>query len=371
MEWVDKFLADCRREALSPRTITMYSERLKVLQTTHGLDFEKCSQDDVNAAIDVLLKKSPSYAAGMVGMIKRALVYLGREELAKKIKPIRIKDREKRIRDKILKPEEIKKLIVGAESLQDRLMIEIFTETGCRLGELYNLRIKDVGFDEHSAILSLSGKSGTRMRRVYFAVPDLRSQLNNHTLRNDPDARLFCFGFHGATKFNLNTVYSRVRRLGLKVLKKKIYPHMFRHTKATEDTRLFNDRELMLLFGWTNPGMVGVYSHLTMRDVDDKDLVLHGKKRKEEILRPIVQIQRCESCGAENAPIAIYCSKCGQVLTSAIDEKTEKLESHAAELEAKVQLFQNTAVEALKRLDSLDAIVERIKKLEGEKKKSV
>jgi len=48
-------------------------------------------------------------------------------------------------------------------------------------------------------------------------------------------------------------------------------------------------------------------------------------------------------------------------------EKTKELETHTAELEAKVKLFQNTAVEALKRLDSLDAIVERIKKLEKEK----
>jgi len=364
MEWVERFLAGCRREALSPRTIKMYADRLRVLQDTYRLDLEKCRQEDAEAVIDVLLKKSPSYAAGMVGMIKRALVYLGREELAKKIKPIRIKDREKRIRDKILEPEEVKRLIVGAESLQDRLMIEIFTETGCRLGELYNLRIKDVQFDEHSAILSLSGKSGTRKRRVYVAIPDLRSQINNHPARNDPNARLFYFGFHGSTKFNMNTVYHRVRSLGLKVLKKKINPHMFRHTKATEDSRLFTDRELMQLFGWSNPGMVGVYSHLTMRDVDDKDLILHGKKMKEEVLKPIVQIQRCKSCGTENAPIAVYCSKCGQILGSAIDEKTK---SHVEAMEKRLVQYQNVAAEALTRLTNLETIVERIKKIEEKK----
>jgi len=357
MEWVDKFLAGCRREALSSRTIKMYADRLRVLQDTHRLDFEKCNQDDVNAVIDLLLKKSPSYAAGMVGMIKRAFVYLGREELAKKIKPIRIKDREKRIRDKILTPQEIKRLIVGAESLQDRLMIEIFTETGCRLGELYNLRIKDVGFDEYSAILSLSGKSGTRMRRAYVAVPDLRQQINNHPARNDPNARLFCFGFHGSTKFNLNTVYHRVRSLGLKVLKKPINPHMFRHTKATEDSRLFTDRELMQLFGWRNPGMVGVYSHLTMRDVDEKDLILHGKKRKEEVLRPIVQFLKCRSCETENAPVAIYCSKCGEILGEQVTlkEVVERMLTPENIMRFKALMGVKTEVESAKEKSSKTA----------------
>ena len=72
-----------------------------------------------------------------------------------------------------------------------------------------------------------------------------------------------------------------------------------------------------MLFGWKRPDMVGVYSHLSMRDVEDKDLVLHGMKRKEEVLRPLVKIQVCAECSQENAPVAIYCVQCGstQLLT--------------------------------------------------------
>lgn len=63
------------------------------------------------------------------------------------------------------------------------------------------------------------------------------------------------------------------------------------------------------------PEMVGVYAHLTMRDVEEKDLVLHGMKPKEEILRPISQVVKCV-CGQENAPIAVYCVGCGTLLAS-------------------------------------------------------
>lgn len=47
--------------------------------------------------------------------------------------------------------------------------------------------------------------------------------------------------------------------------------------------------------------MVGVYSHLSGRDVEDKDLVLHGLKSRDEILKPIMQARVCPKCKALNA----------------------------------------------------------------------
>lgn len=81
---------------------------------------------------------------------------------------------------------------------------------------------------------------------------------------------------------------------------------------------------MMVKFGWKRSDQVTVYSHLTMKEIDDKTLILHGLRRKEEVLKSIVKIQICESCGSENAPVAIYCFKSRQALTSAIDEKTQQ-----------------------------------------------
>ena len=91
---------------------------------------------------------------------------------------------------------------------------------------------------------------------------------------------------------------------------------MFRHTKATRDAKFFTDRELMALNGWTDPDTISVYVDLSMRDVEDKDLVVHGLKTKEEILRPISKPRNCPKCGEENAPVAVYCTTCGEVLAS-------------------------------------------------------
>ncbi len=107
-----------------------------------------------------------------------------------------------------------------------------------------------------------------------------------------------------------------IKRAGWKILHKPISPKMFRHTRATEDSRYFTDREIMKLYGWSSTAMVAVYSHLSMRDVEDKDLVLHGMKRKEEILRPLTQVIKCMKCDQENSPIAIYCAECGDILAN-------------------------------------------------------
>ena len=196
-------------------------------------------------------------------------------------------------------------------------------ETGGRRGEIYKLRIKDVQFDEYGAIVWLNGKTGVRRRRVYGAVADLRDQINNPK-RSDPEATLLCKP--DGSSFTSLQFYRHVKKMGWRILKKNIHPHMFRHSRATEDSRYFTDREMMKLFGWKRPEQVSVYSHLSMRDVEEKDLVLHGLKPREEILRPLTEIRRCPTCSQENAPIALYCVKCGAILQN---DKT-KLEHRTA-----------------------------------------
>jgi ribosomal protein L40E len=102
---------------------------------------------------------------------------------------------------------------------------------------------------------------------------------------------------------------------------------------------------MMQLYGWKSPTMVGVYSHLSSRDVEDKDLVLHGLKSRDEILKPIMEIRKCPKCGAENAPVAVYCHKCGA--TFGADEQSakerEELRNKVAHLELAVKMLQDAS----------------------------
>ena len=70
-------------------------------------------------------------------------------------------------------------------------MIGILIETGARRGELYNMRIKDVQFDEYSPIIWLHGKTGTRQRRVFNCAEDLKRYLEKHPDRTNPEAKFW------------------------------------------------------------------------------------------------------------------------------------------------------------------------------------
>ena len=308
-----------------------------------GLDLSSCSADELVASFRSLGDLERSTLRLRTVIVRMALKWLGRTELLKCVPLPRLEDRASKVQGKVLSREEVERLIAGAADVQDRLLIHLLYETGARIGEIYNLRVKDVQFDEHGAILWLNGKSGARRRRVYSCVPDLRRQVNDHPRLRDPEARLFHYGRRGSSDFHPFTLYLRVRNLGKEILNKRLHPHVFRHTRATEDSRYFTDREMMELFGWKRADMVTVYSHLSMRDVEDKDLVLHGLKPKEEILGPLTQIQRCPKCKQENAPIAVYCVKCGLVLSGL----------QAAHADATIK-------EAVERIKNLEQVVARL-----------
>ena len=59
-------------------------------------------------------------------------------------------------------------------------------------------------------------------------------------------------------------------------------------------------------------------------------------------MRPLVKIQVCPECGQENAPVAIYCVKCGAVLANQELTVMKKLfnDPHFIEREMKKVLEQ-------------------------------
>lgn len=313
LPWTKTFLDHCARSSVQPTTMRIYSFLVQSITNHYGLDLQTCTETQLLTTMDnIRTRTKPSSYSLYAGTSRRILRFLDRKDLADKIPMVRKPDRATQIKDQLLSPNEVESLIRGARNRVQRLLVELLFETGARCGEIANLRIRDIQFDEFSAIVALTGKTGTRKRRVFDAVPDLRAHLNDHPQKDNPDAPLFLTQ-HG-TRFGYSAIYDLIRTLGSKILKKDIHPHQLRHSKATQDSKFFTDREMMELYGWKSPIMVGTYSHLSMRDVDDKDLVLHGLKPREEVLRPLVHAQHCPTCKEANAPFSIYCVKCGHVL---------------------------------------------------------
>lgn len=100
--------------------------------------------------------------------------------------------------------------------------------------------------------------------------------LEEHPHRDNPEAAFWITA--RGERLAYQGMYKLIKRIGWKALRRNVYPHGFRHTAATNEARLFTDREMMIRYGRKRSDMVGVYAHLSARDVDDKDMMLHGLK---------------------------------------------------------------------------------------------
>jgi integrase len=251
--------------------------------------------------------------------------------------------------EELLSEDDIKRLVDAAENLRDKALILVLYESGCRIGELLTLRLKHVVFDEYGAVLMVSGKTGQRGVRIVFSAPKLQQWVENHPLKDDPDAPLWVT--RGTSKRNTILTYGSVSTL-LRMLakragiKKRVYPHLFRHSRATHLANHLTEAQMKQYFGWVQGSrMASIYVHLSGRDVDRALLRLNGINLGEEVREEIKSLV-CPRCRARNSPDARFCSKCGLCL----DPKTAM---QVDELKAKIDRLINELIKNPKYLESL------------------
>jgi len=98
----------------------------------------------------------PSTYRNIVMYTRKFYKFMGRKDVYEAVQIPRItQDRL----PKILSKQEVYALTKGAENLRDRAIIEVLREIACRVGELVNIRIKDVTFDGHGARIILREKT--------------------------------------------------------------------------------------------------------------------------------------------------------------------------------------------------------------------
>jgi integrase len=217
----------------------------------------------------------------------------------------------------MLSEEEIKKMIDACEHPRDRALVASLYESGARISELGNLKIKHVKFDQYGAVLMVDGKTGMRRVRIIFSSPYLATWLENHPFRTDPEA--FVWIGIGTVGRNEPMVYGAIRmhlkRIAQKAgIKKRIHPHLFRHSRSTHLAKHLTEAQMKQYLGWVQGSdMAAIYVHLSGRDVDNALLRMHGivtEDTKDVQMSP----KQCTRCTTMNAPTTKFCSKCGLAL---------------------------------------------------------
>ena len=116
------------------------------------------------------------------------------------------------------------------DNTRDLAMIDLLYSTGIRVGELVNLNIGDINFEERECVVY--GK-GDKERRVYFDAKAKVHLMEYIESRKDKNPALFVTLDAPYDRLKISGVEIRLRQLGRELGLERIHPHKFRRTMAT------------------------------------------------------------------------------------------------------------------------------------------
>lgn len=157
--------------------------------------------------------------------------------------------------------------------LRNLLLLEILFDTGLRVSEAVNIKIKDIDFKNHS--IRVLGK-GSKERIVYFgdyASNYLEEYLSlREGIKSSDDEYLFWNkNYQKLTRRGAEYLINNIAKKAL--LKQKITPHTLRHTFATEMLNNGCDiRSVQELLGHKSLSTTGIYTHVTNEVVREEYL---------------------------------------------------------------------------------------------------
>jgi len=320
---LEEFSEYCIAEGLAFTSIDKHLFGLRNVATWAKKDLEKTDKRDMVRILGLLEKShySPEVKHGTKVTIKKFYKWLnGGEEYPEKVKWIRTSmNGKKRLPKELLSIEDVMNMINAADHIRDKALISLLYESGLRIGELLSLMIKNIYFDEYGAkILIPEGKTGMRKIRLVSSVPHLATWIENHPFKDNPESHLWV-GIGTRNKNDLigyQNARTLIKNLAKKAnIKKRINPHLFRHSRATFIANHFTEAQMNHYFGWVQGSkMPSTYVHLSGRDIDGAVLKLHGLKEHEKIKEELLSPKKCHRCEKENPATGKFCLRCGAPL---------------------------------------------------------
>ena len=256
--------------------------------------------------------------------------------------------KDKVSREELITQAELDRLLYSCGgNLRDKALIHCHAEAGTRPGEILNLKIKHVKFDQYGAIIQVDGKTIPHPKRLIRSVPDLSAWINSHPFRNNPESPLWIN--LGKEKFGKPMSSASARRMLQKRceiahIEKRLWMNLFRHTEATQTAKYMTEAQMRKRHGWSKDSrMPGRYVHLINQDVDEAVLSHHGVLKEDDKEKPPVPI-KCQICETQNSPESDTCKKCGRAFnletaTKIDDAVEERFSSIEKKLETLLSLL--------------------------------
>ena len=308
-------------QGLTKGRLNRIFECLKRIAKENAVDFSKLSNEDMQ---NILVKINNSNLSEWTKytylmMFKGFCKWLNKEKgLNLDVDIIKPKEPKNSLMPEyLITEEEFNKLFNGTDDLQMRVLLGLLYESGCRIGEILSLKIQNISFNQYGARLLVHGKTGQRVVPIIWFANLLRQYIESHPLKDNPEAPLwFWEDKEGNVKpIRYEQFRARLKRLCKRVgIKKRIWFHLFRHSRLTQLAKDLPEQVLKQISGWVpDSKMARVYMHLSQKDVEEKLLAnVYGIKKENEEKK----VKICPKCGEVNSYMLTICQRCRTPLDS-------------------------------------------------------
>lgn len=284
----------------------------------------------------------------------------GTDEYPPEVRGIRSgrRDLDKIPVDQLIISDDLDRLLTAHHHARDKAIIAVLYESGLREGEFCSLRIGSVEFDHYGAVILLpvgEGKTGARRIRLVDSADYLQAWVEAHPFKNDRKTPLW---LNLSKRSYLQALqgpglWSFVKRAAKRAgITKNLYPHLFRHSSATEKARLgWREGELRAYFGWSRGSdMPSRYVHLAGLDYEDMMLERLGKKPRDHARTRALAPRVCPDCRTENVSNASFCKQCRRPISPTAETEIRLNQRKQVELEVKRQVARMIAGELKEEL---------------------
>lgn len=231
---IDSFISSKQVEGCSERTIKYYKEIIEKFVNTFDKSIKQISTNEIRSYLSNY-KDNSSCGSTTIDNIRRILSsffsWLEDEDYIIKSPVRRIhKIKTAVVVKEVLTDENLERLRDECENIRDLSLIELLISTGMRVGELVNLNINSLNFEDRSCIVL--GK-GNKEREVYFDAKTKLHLKEYISKRNDSNDALFVSMREPHQRLSISGIELIIRTLGINSNINKVHPHKFRRTLAT------------------------------------------------------------------------------------------------------------------------------------------
>jgi integrase/recombinase XerD len=264
------YVAAKKIDGLSDLTLKSYVLHLKHFASMMAKNVEDITAMDIRMYLAAYSKTGVKNTtlATKISVLKSFFSWLETEDYIVKSPMRKIKNvkTEKRLR-KAIGVEELEMLREACQTYRQRALLEFFYTTGCRLDEVVKLNKAGIDWDRLS--VKVIGK-GNKERTVFISVKAKLHIQKYLMTRLDDCKALFITERRPYRRMGRRAIQREIAKIGKQAgLEQEIYPHLIRHTTATN--LINNGADLVTvqkILGHGDPSTTQIYAEMSNENVE-------------------------------------------------------------------------------------------------------